>query len=307
MALRLLPARRRLALAAALLAAAPVAADAQREEMRVDTTVAIASGGSVHLTIASGEIRVVGESRSDVRIRATVERGRIESTYSSDRISLRTRGTRNGVGNARFEIAVPVGTRVTASAVSGVIDVRATQGEVVASTVSGDIRIMDATDRVEAQAVSGSVSLDRVGGRIRVESVSGSVVVDQARGDLSVETVSGGIQVRDARLDGMRATTVSAGLSFDGTLAPNGTYRLDSHSGRVTITLPADVGAALELETFSGRITSEFPLTLQPGEGTGRRGRRMEFTIGTGSARLIAGSFSGNVTIRRGSAAGNRE
>ena len=67
------------------------------------------------------------------------------------------------------------------------------------------------------------------------------------------------------------------------------------------------VGALLELETFSGRINSDFPLTLQPGETGGRRGRRMEFTIGNGGARVTAQAFSGNINIRRGTTTTDRE
>jgi hypothetical protein len=33
----------------------------------------------------------------------------------------------------------------------------------------------------------------------------------------------------------------------------------------------------------------------------------MEFTLGDGGARVTAGAFSGSITIRRGSAAGDRE
>ncbi|HVT39267.1 MAG TPA: hypothetical protein VHE78_09500, partial [Gemmatimonadaceae bacterium] len=53
------------------------------------------------------------------------------------------------------------------------------------------------------------------------------------------------------------------------------------------------------LQTFSGSITSSFPMTLQPGERSRRSGRKMQFTIGNGSARISAQTFSGDITIER--------
>jgi DUF4097 and DUF4098 domain-containing protein YvlB len=142
---------------------------------------------------------------------------------------------------------------------------------------------------------------------MRVDGVSSTVYADDLAGELNVETVSGEITLRRGALTDLVATAVSGTIVYEGTLSTHGSYRLNTHSGSVTLGLPANVGALLELETFSGRINSDFPLTLQPGETGGRRGRRMEFTLGNGGARVTAGAFSGNINIRRGAAAGDRE
>lgn len=291
----------------ALLLATPAAAHAQRDNVRLDTTVALAKGGSVHLALVSGDIRVVGTARDDVHIVASIERGRLETTFTPNRIAISARSVDSRLGSGRYDLTVPVGTRVTATSVSGSIEIVATQGEVVARSVSGDVRVRDATGRVEAAAVSGDVGLVNVSGQLRVETVSGEITVENGSGEITAESVSGSVLLRRSRFDGIRANSVSAGISYDGPFSDNGSYRLNSHSGSIALTLPADVGAALELETFSGRITSDFPLTLQPGEGTGRRNRRMEFSLGNGRARVIAETFSGNITIRRSTATGNQE
>ncbi len=295
------------AVLAALLFLIPGAADAQRDGDSIDTTVVIARDGSVHLGLISGEIRVTGADRRDVRISASIERGRFEAIYTASRVSITARTAGGRMSGGRYDIVVPHGTRVTATSISGDIDIRGTRGEVTARSTSGEITIQEAVTRIEATTVSGDLSLMDVDGRIRLEAVSGDVHVDNGRGEVSVETVSGSVTLRRSRLDGIRASAVSGSIGYDGPLATNGSYRLNAHSGSVTLTLPANVGASLELETFSGRITSDFPLTLQPGERTGRRNRRMEFNLGNGSARLVVGSFSGNITIRRSGAAGNRE
>ncbi|MEX2181564.1 MAG: DUF4097 family beta strand repeat-containing protein [Gemmatimonadaceae bacterium] len=292
---------------ALLLLGAPNAAHAQRDGDRIDTTVVLGRGGAVHLGLVSGEIRVVGSQRPDVHISATLERGRLERSFTPGRASITARAVGGRMGTGRYEVSVPIGTRVTATSVSGSIDIRATRAEVTARTTSGDITVHDAVDRIETSSVSGEIDVRNVSGRLRIETVSGDISVSNASGDASVESVSGTIALRRSQLDGIRASAVSGSISYEGPLSPTGSYRINTHSGSVVLTLPANVGATLELETFSGRISSDFPLTLLPGEGTGRRNRRMEFTLGSGGARVIAGAFSGSITIRRGGATGNRE
>lgn len=285
-----------------LVGAFPLAAAAQD---RVDTTLTIARDGLVDIGNVSGEIRVSASDRRDVRIVASMERGRFELSSMGSRIGLRTRSVNNRQSSATIEVQVPIGTRVTASTVSGLVEVRGTQAEVVAKSVSGRVDVRGARERVDAETVSGTIDLRDVQGRLNIEGVSANIDLEDAVGDVTAETVSGSVRIRRSRLSGLRAEAVSGTISYEGNLDANGSYRLNTHSGGITLALPADVGARLELETFSGRITSDFPLTLQPGQSTGR-GRRMEFTLGNGGARVTAGAFSGNITIRRG-AAGDRE
>ncbi len=293
-------------LAAALIGGVPLALVAQTSGDRVDTTLTLDRGGHVQLGAVSGEIRVTGSDRRDVRITATMERGRFELSVTPGRIALSTRSVNQRQSSAYIEVQVPVGTRVSANTVSGLVEVRATQGEVVARSTSGRVDVRGARERLDVETVSGTIDLRDVQGRMAVEGVSADIEVEDARGDLTSETVSGGIRIRRSQLTGLRAEAVSGTISYEGNLSASGSYRMNTHSGSITMTLPAGVGASLELETFSGRISSDFPLTMQPGQSTGR-GKRMEFTLGNGGARVAAGAFSGNITIRRGGAMDNRE
>lgn len=290
-----------------LLGALPFAAAAQGSNGdRIDTTLTLDRGGLVQLGSVSGEIRVTGSDRRDVKLVASIERGRFELSATGGRIALQTRSVNNRQGGAYIEVQVPVGTRVTATTVSGLVEVRATQGEIIARSVSGRVDVRNGRERVDVETVSGTLDIRDIQGRMSVEGVSADIDIEGADGDLSAETVSGSIRVGRSRLTGLRAQTVSGSITYDGSLSSTGSYRMNTHSGSVTMTLPANVGAMLELETFSGRIVSDFPLTMQPGQTTGR-GKRMDFTLGDGGARVTAGAFSGNINIRRGSATRDQE
>src|SRR6476646_1703604 len=77
-------------------AAMPAAVRAQDEDQgvqirgltRIDTTVKLDRGGAVDLSLVSGRIRVTGWDRSDVKISATIESGRLEFEANSSRVML---------------------------------------------------------------------------------------------------------------------------------------------------------------------------------------------------------------------------
>jgi hypothetical protein len=295
--------------AALALGALATVASAQGEgRTRIDTTFAFNKGGSLDLGIVSGTITVTGWTRQEAKVVATTDRGWLETSFSPNRIAIEIRdrdwrGRRRNNDDdrdARYELMVPIGTRVKASAVSGDIRIKATAGEVQANTVSGDVEVLDATDRVVVSSVSGSVHAAKLRGRVRVDGVSADVTVEDVVGDIGAKTVSGEITIHGASASQVRAETVSGEISYEGTVEPSGTYEFNAHSGDVRLRIPAGLNANLALETFSGEINSAFPMTLQPGENIGRRrGKKMDFTIGSGGARVSVGTFSGDITIER--------
>jgi DUF4097 and DUF4098 domain-containing protein YvlB len=186
------------------------------------------------------------------------------------------------------------------------VRVTGVRGEVSARAVSGDVEVRGAARRTRLTSVSGDVVGAQLGEDVRANSVSGDVSLDDVGGEVEAETVSGEITVRRSpRVRRMRAQSVSGEIAYDGGIARDGRYEFSSHSGEIRLALPADVGAALALRTFSGSIDSAFPLTLQPaGDGrsfVGGRGgnRNMEFTLGQGGARISAETFSGTITLAR--------
>jgi DUF4097 and DUF4098 domain-containing protein YvlB len=266
---------------------------------RLDTTFAFNKSGAVELDIISGEITVTGWNRSEIKIVAYTKRGTIETSLSNSRVSLSLRGQRNGNDESRYELMVPVGTRVTANSISGEITIKATAGETEIGTVSGDIELVDAIDRITINTVSGDVHASKLRGRTRVEGVSSELVLDDVTGDVSAKAVSGDITLRGVKSSSVRAETVSGEITYEGSVGSTGTYEFNAHSGDVRLDIPANANAQLSLQTWSGEINSQFPMTMQT-EDRGRRSKRMTFTIGSGAgARISAETFSGDITIER--------
>jgi len=291
---------------AALLIATPKTACAQEERQKIDTTFAFEKNGAVDLGLVSGDIIVTGWTKTEVKIHATIETGYFDYAMSSSRVRINARSRRNRMGEQRIEISVPIGTEVRVGTVSGNIAVRGTAGRVQASSVSGDLDVRDAGDDVELRTTSGDVRAEKLRGRIRANSTSGDFTLEDITGDVRFHTVSGELRARGA-LTGLEFESVSGGIEFRGDFKNEGTYTARTHSGDIRLSLPANLGANLDLNTYSGDIRTEFPLTLQPGETAGRRGRQMRTTINNGGARVSLSTFSGDITIEKGAARPTKE
>ena len=273
--------------------------DSQDVQSRIDTTFAFSRTGVVDLTQISGDVVVTAWNRGEARIRAYAERGRVRSSLSSSRLTLEIESVRGRVGDSKFELSVPVGVRVIARSTSGDVSVKGTKGAVEARSTSGDVTVTEATDRIVLESVSGDVHGAQLTGETRSESVSGTIEIRDANGDVRAETTSGDVSLLGVTSRSVFATTVSGEVEYDGTIDANGRYEFHSHSGDIRLEIPESSGAQFTVETFSGSLDTEFKLTLQPGQRSTGRPRRFEFTLGNGSARVTAESFSGDVVLAR--------
>jgi DUF4097 and DUF4098 domain-containing protein YvlB len=294
-------------IAALLVAGVATNADAQqrsrdddRYTSRLDTTFAFGPRGSGEISVPGGDIIVEAWNQPQVRVRAATERGTVRLETSSTFFSLGLRQANRGT-DARFVVTVPVGTRIKANTQTGDISIEGTKAEAEAGTMSGDVEIGDVSDRLAVSVLSGDVVLRRISGDIRVNAISGGVELDGGSGDIEIVSVSGDIDIRGATSRRVRATSTSGDILYDGTIDPAGRYDLKSHSGEVDLVVAANASAQMSVATFSGGIESDFPITLNPGEhGLGMTStKRFTFNIGKGEARIVAESFSGDVTIRQ--------
>lgn len=258
----------------------------------LDTSVVFDARGTITVTCPQGAVIITGSDRNEIRVRARTENGAIRFTSNGARATLEPASGR-GCGDGHFELVVPAGTSLQARSWSGSVSVKGVRGDLETRTHSADIEIRDA-GRIDVESLSGDITIQGVGGESMIQSVSGDVVVGGARGDVEVETVSGDIDLRDVIAKRIRTHTTSGDLEFAGQIVPEGRYEFNTHSGEIRLHLPADVGAELGVATFSGGIESDFPITLKAGE---HGNKRLTFNLGQGTARIIAETFSGDITL----------
>jgi DUF4097 and DUF4098 domain-containing protein YvlB len=260
---------------------------------QADTTFAVERGQRLEVSTHSGDIVVRAWNRNAVRVKAGLEpRARLSVDRSSATVSVHTSGSHGGP--ADYEITVPAWMAVSLHGVNTTMAVDAVQAAIRAETVSGDITVKGGAGLVSLNTVEGAVTLEGAKGRIDVQSVNADVSVRNSEGDVRAETVNGGILLASVRADGVDANTVNGDISYDGPIRSAGRYRLVTHNGDITITIPQGTDARVSVSTFQGDFESDFPVTL-----TERRGKRFDFTIGRGGAAVDLESFQGTIRLVR--------
>jgi DUF4097 and DUF4098 domain-containing protein YvlB len=269
--------------------------------------------GDITVTSGSGDeasIEAVKRTRGDASKLATVH---IVVDERGGRVDVRTDHTaRNDQVSVDYTVIVPNGAAVDIKSISGTLKVTDVRGAVRAETISGNL-ITSGTPRLEsAKTISGNIDLTAAGAdaELTAGSVSGTV---RAKGlkvrSLDLGTISGDVVLSDITCDRLAVKSVSGGVEFDGTLARNGRYDVNSHSGSVRLRLGGEIGFELSATTFSGSVRSELPLTIGGDRDVNRRddrrrgggmsSRAIHATFGDGSAALTVRTFSGSIVIAR--------
>jgi hypothetical protein len=103
----------------------------------------------------------------------------------------------------------------------------------------------------------------------------GNATINGFNGVLNVKNDFGNITVHQSTLsDTSRLQTGPGNIAFDGSVdtgpaADNGQarYRLTSETGNIDATLPADTRVTLDASTNAGKITTNFPISIQSSDG----------------------------------------
>jgi DUF4097 and DUF4098 domain-containing protein YvlB len=241
-----------------------------------------------------GDVVVRAWERNEVRILATSDDGRLSLDASSLRVGL----VAEHPSDVRYEVTMPRTARLSVAGTNVEVDVSGVRGGVEVENANGDVTLADVGGIVRVELMTGELRVTKGDGDFRLELASGDVTLADVAGRIGVETVSGDIEVRGARATEVRLETTSGSLTYEGTVVPDGTYELSTHSGDVVLRLPEGSSARLAAETYNGEFRSDFPVVMQPG-GSARQ-RRVELQLGGAQGPLIRiESFSGDIHLER--------
>lgn len=247
------------------------------------------SDGTLSIELVSGELQVTGWDREAFELTGTLgskkEKVKISGDEDDWKIEIKQQGNwqwKNNSGSTDLVLNVPHAAEIYLATVSADLEVEALDGEeLVIETVSGDVRATVAVDTLELDTVSGDVRLTATGTELDMESVSGDLDASGVVGTLEVETVSGDFEVVGTNLEEVYASSVSGDIDMDIVLTEEAEVDLESHSGKITVMLPANTRFELDSDTFSGDIENDF-------------GSSSDADI-----NISAETFSGNIDIKK--------
>lgn len=267
----------------------------------VQETRALQSDGRLEVHAVSHDIRVEVWDRSEMEVTGTVdpEYQELEVEGDGSSLTVRVRHVREGrpTGGQSLRLRVPRQVRLSASTVSGDLEVQGVAGTLQAHTVSGALEIDGSPASASVHTVSGNI---QVRGRIvdlEAHTVSGTLRIREAGGRIEAHSVSGQLSIEAGpALERVGLNTVSGRVEISGRLASGADVSVQSHSGGVVLRVPANSPARYEVETHSGRIENR----ITGDEATSPRwgpGSSLRFTVGAGSATVRIDSFSGRVRL----------
>lgn len=126
------------------------------------------------------------------------------------------------------------------------------------------------------QVVNSHIHVTGIKGSVNVEAVNGSIEAEGLAGPGEFETVNGPIKVSYA------------------SLAARPALSLDTVNGSCTLILPADAAFELDADTVNGRVSCDFPITL---EKSGRH--ELRGTVNGGGAKVEMESVNGGLSVER--------
>jgi DUF4097 and DUF4098 domain-containing protein YvlB len=257
------------------------------------------SDAMVSIENIAGSIEIQGWDRDEARLTGelgnSVEELEVSASDSSLRINVANRNERN-VDNTELKLMVPRGASIDASAVSADIDVSGMENEkLTASSVSGNVDVKTSSRRVSVESVSGDVEFDGETTRISAESVSGDIELAGVSGEVSATTVSGDMELQGGLFDSAKLETVSGDMTVSAEISGNGKLSAESMSGDVTIMLPASQTGVFKAQSFSGRISTDFGSVDHAKHGPGSH---LKYVAGSGDAEVRLESFSGNINLK---------
>jgi hypothetical protein len=253
-----------------------------KEDSKIERTVAADPSVTVTLCVMSGQITVRGWDKSEVRARSAdadeIELKRVDvaggetkppkkiDVFINDR-SEESSSRGDCQASADVELDVPKGATVQVQTRDGNISIAGVEAA-YAGSQNGDICIERVTQKIEAGSIGGGISLKDSSGRVTLSSAGGGIEAMNVKplggeDDFEVVSVSGDIQLDQVSHAKLSARSVTGNINLAGALSHGGNYGFNTMSGDVILSLPSEASFRLMARlSQDGEIITDFPLTL---------------------------------------------
>ncbi|MCZ2813648.1 DUF4097 family beta strand repeat-containing protein [Modestobacter sp. VKM Ac-2979] len=189
------------------------------------------------------------------------------------------------------EVTTPPDADVTIATASGGAELSGSHGRVTVTTASGDVTVEHAAE-LRVRSASGDVRTNRVDGPLTITTASSDLHLDDVRGPVDVRTASGDVVLGRVATD-VSAKTASGDVRVE--RAVSGTVRVTTVSGDTTIAVEPGLRVWLDVQSISGRLTSDLDADTPGSDAT--QGEPLS---------LLLTSVSGDLRLRRAAAAPGR-
>lgn len=167
-------------------------------------------------------------------------------------------------------------------------DLAAMMDKVHIDNASASVNISGITaDEFDIASVSGDIWYEKCGANeMKIENVSGYINLTETNVDIfDIESVSGNIEIMGI-INSLNVDSVSGEVLLCTNQAPQ-TADVSTVSGDIKFQLPDNDGFCIDFDSVSGKVTSEFSLTINNSEQTyGNGSRDFDFETVSGNAYI---------------------
>jgi DUF4097 and DUF4098 domain-containing protein YvlB len=168
--------------------------------------------------------------------------------------------------------------------------------ELDARTSDGNLSVRNVTGNVRVHTSDGALTLEDLHGDIRLTASDGSINIHNVTGTLDARGADGHMKI-DGQFTAVQLHTSDGNLDFS--LAPGSQLtspsRIESSDGHVTIRLPQNLAAELDVSSSDGHIDCTLPLTVD--HYTNDSGHHLHGHMNSGGTQLSIRTSDGSVSI----------
>jgi DUF4097 and DUF4098 domain-containing protein YvlB len=260
------------------------------------------------IVTSDANIRVETWEKASIEARVTTrgwkigEDGiRIIDRQSGDAVDIEIRFPRmnfnfNGWKNrsVEIEVKVPRSTRLDLRTGDGNVDVRGIEADIKLHSGDGNIKIENVQGRLDAHTGDGNIEIRGSKGDISLETGDGRIELDSADGSLRADTGDGPVRV-SGRFDVLDLKTGDGRIEAEAVAGSRMTsdWTLRTGDGSLSLRVPEDFSAEVDIETNDGDIDLDMPVTVSgKTERKSVRGR-----LGSGGSVLTMKSGDGSIRL----------
>ena len=274
----------------------PQAREARPPE--TDQTVSVTRGARLTIDNFAGEVIIKTWDRDQLRVQARhPSRTKVDIKSGPTTVAVLSHSS-GAPGSVDYEITAPTWMPMKIEGTFNFITVEGAQNEVSAITTRGDVIVRGGSGTVVAKSIEGEVTVEGVRGRVTASSVNQGIRITGVTGDITADTNNGSIILTKITSSNVELTTINGHVLYEGTVADRGRYRFTTHNGNITVTLPEASSVTFAVRSYSGSFASQYEVKGPPAEEM-RKGRRLIYTLGNGSAEMEMETFGGNIRVRR--------
>lgn len=212
-------------------------------------------------------------------------------------------------GNVDYRITAPAFAKITIHADAAQIELTSIDGDVSIENGHGRIKVESLFGSLKIRQTSGDIELANIEGVIDVETKSGGtrgefligeVTLNQAEGevdlkwvegDIRIKSVSATIQIRQLR-GAIDLENKDGDVYIQTDLNSPRDFFVRTGSGAIRFSVPEKSAGTLKIETKSGVISTEIPISVEA-----MTANQLKGVFGRGGTQIELRSTSGDVTL----------